>query len=614
MQQLVVSRWFRLADLFLVSASGAIWYFWPQASFWPLLMALLAWVARGTALRFPFKPGVISLSLVVFVLTAGAGVWAAPQPEMAWGKFWVLVGAVLLFYALADQPRKNLWLVAGLAGLFGLCLSVSFILVSDWHSLPADLRILNQITSLWASARPDFPARAINPNMVGGILAMIFPFPLALGLNGLRTRNSSLVLASVVTCGIVAAGLALTSSRGAWLALVVSLGVWFLWGLSGIIAFRAGYSRTAIFAGSLSLTVIPLAWFAFSFPGGLTAISSRLPGMDNWISRVGLAGSTLRLIEDFPYTGGGLGSFPGLYSQYIRVTPFFQFAYSHNFYLDVALEQGVIGFAALMVVLSASVWMALSRLRDVHDTGGYQLLSGAVLAGLVTVCLHGLVDDALYGAKGTPLIFLLPGVAVALTRLEMDTHSETVLQRTERDARPSGVPIQVWTVVMIVVFGVTLAALSGWHRPLAAAWYANLGAVHLAAYELRDFPTGKWTETWNETELAKVEDLFVRAEALNPKNRTAHHRLGLIAMSRRDFETAQTHLEVAYHLDPGHRGVRKVLGYCYVWNGHQREALEILKDIPEAGSEMRVYTWWWKTQGQIDLANQAANFAVKLTP
>jgi hypothetical protein len=39
-------------------------------------------------------------------------------------------------------------------------------------------------------------------------------------------------------------------------------------------------------------------------------------------------------------------------------------------------------------------------------------LSLATLASLVAVLLHGLVDDALYGNRGTPLLLLVPGMAV----------------------------------------------------------------------------------------------------------------------------------------------------------------------------------------------------------
>ncbi|MEK7327524.1 MAG: hypothetical protein AAB217_19945, partial [Chloroflexota bacterium] len=61
-----------------------------------------------------------------------------------------------------------------------------------------------------------------------------------------------------------------------------------------------------------------------------------------------------------------------------------------------------------------------------------------------------------------------------------------------------------------------------------------------------------------------------------------------------------------------HRGVRKVLGYAYVWQGQLDRAAALLSDIPEAKSEMDTYSWWWGTQGRDDLAAQAAAMVERL--
>ena len=35
--------------------------------------------------------------------------------------------------------------------------------------------------------------------------------------------------------------------------------------------------------------------------------------------------------------------------------------------------------------------------------------------------------------------------------------------------------------------------------------------------------------------------------------------------------------------------------------------MNLLQAIPETGEEMKVYNWWWETQGRNDLAFNAAN-------
>jgi hypothetical protein len=44
-----------------------------------------------------------------------------------------------------------------------------------------------------------------------------------------------------------------------------------------------------------------------------------------------------------------------------------------------------------------------------------RLLRWALMIALVVIGLHGLLDDALYGNRGTPLVFVLAGLTVSLT-------------------------------------------------------------------------------------------------------------------------------------------------------------------------------------------------------
>jgi hypothetical protein len=79
----------------------------------------------------------------------------------------------------------------------------------------------------------------------------------------------------------------------------------------------------------------------------------------------------------------------------------------------------------------------------------------------------------------------------------------------------------------------------------------------------------------------------------------------MIAMLRRDFNSAVGYLETAHSQAPTHRGIIKSLGYSYVWLGNMDMAQPLLAQIPEARDELDVYTWWWKSQGRGDLSQNA---------
>jgi tetratricopeptide (TPR) repeat protein len=191
----------------------------------------------------------------------------------------------------------------------------------------------------------------------------------------------------------------------------------------------------------------------------------------------------------------------------------------------------------------------------------------------------------------------------ALAALATGRKAGRGLSAPQRNTR-LGAVITVVVLAAIVAFPV--------RKRLLAAWYADLGAVEMARVELAGFPTGEFEDGSRAADMAPAEALFQKALAYNQEDVTANHRLGLIALLRRDFPKAQAYLEVAQTGDPRHRGVEKNLAYCYVWNGQFDQAQRLLQDIPEGGQELEVYTWWWGTQGRPDLATRAEEMVRRL--
>jgi tetratricopeptide (TPR) repeat protein len=301
-------------------------------------------------------------------------------------------------------------------------------------------------------------------------------------------------------------------------------------------------------------------------------------------------------VRDFPYTGGGLDAFAGLFSQYIKVTPNFIIGYSHNLYLDVAIEQGLPGLAFFLFQLAEGVWLLLNAQ---HGSG----LRGIVLAGLVVLLVHGLVDDPLYANRGTPFLFLIPALVVASSYNREDSPRETAKGAALSKIRLIGIALALIAATILAFI---------FRFPLLSAWDANIGAVQMARTELADFPSGKWDDGSRASQLASTEALFQKSLELDPMNVTANYRLGLIHMLRRDFPQALSYLEKAYTTAPGHRGVQKNLAYTFVWVGQLDRAQRLLRGIEEGQRELEVYTWWWTTQGRPDLAKQAEEMLVRL--
>ncbi len=213
--------------------------------------------------------------MLAFLLSAGVGVWAAYNHPDAWTKFWLLFGAVVLFYALAGQPTRNLWTIVGLFGFSGVLAGVYFLFTHNWHMFPAKFEPLNNLMLGWMTIRPTIYATALPPNVAASLMAISVPLLIAWGVHGWRGRRKIVIWMALIMAILFLAGvLLLTTSRGAWISLGIATGVVLLFLLSRMMARRTGLSRRATFGLSL-LAAIILATIVIMPVSGWTSGVSR---------------------------------------------------------------------------------------------------------------------------------------------------------------------------------------------------------------------------------------------------------------------------------------------------------------------------------------------------
>ena len=283
--------------------------------------------------------------------------------------------------------------------------------------------------------------------------------------------------------------------------------------------------------------------------------------------------------------------------------PYFYYPYSHNMLVDVGVEQGIVGmvvFAIILLGTAVALWRYANK-NENSDVSGPAWLTGALLASLLVIVVHGLVTDTLYGLRGTPLLFAVSGLSMAMTRAA----SRGGLPSPSSATR--GFHSRTRILGPVAFAGLFLILAITFHRSLMARWYANLGAVSIARVELREWPSGKWEDGSNrDSGLQLGEEQLAGALAWDSNERTALQRLGGRALVRRDFTAAQLYLQAASQAAPDHRGVRKMLGFALLWSGNFDQAEPLLATLAESGAESEAYASWWRDQGREDLAAMAA--------
>ena len=219
MNELANDRWFPLVNLFLAVGSATLWYLSSGRIGWPLLVAILIpWSLRVAAGHFPYRRSRFDGLLLLFGVTAVLGTFTAYSSAAAQGKFWILVGAMAVYFAIVSVSRRDVWLLAGAAGPLGALLAIYFVMSNNWRQWPADIGLFNQVGGLWMSIRPSLPLPVLHPNTLAGMMALLLPFTIAFGLYAWQKRQIRWVQLALVSGGITVGGLIFTSSLGAWLA------------------------------------------------------------------------------------------------------------------------------------------------------------------------------------------------------------------------------------------------------------------------------------------------------------------------------------------------------------------------------------------------------------
>jgi O-antigen ligase len=245
--------------------------------------------------------------------------------------------------------------------------------------------------------------RADHPEMTGS-------GPWLRWTGSVEGNRALLALSAVVILGTA---LVLTGSRSGMASFAVAVGV-----LTGFVLRRLHGRRRWVAAGYL--TAVFLAAFVWAGVGVAAARFERAPA--EFAGRLTAWRDTVRIIQDFPVFGTGLGGFGRAMLVYQSADRRATYAQAHNDYLQLAAEGGVVGAGAAAVV-TILVGLAIRRRLRAGDADRvtYWVRRGAV-AGLVGIAAQSLVEFSLQMPGNAVLCVVLAALAVHRPRSGPHAH------------------------------------------------------------------------------------------------------------------------------------------------------------------------------------------------
>ncbi|MGC8782684.1 MAG: O-antigen ligase family protein, partial [Anaerolineae bacterium] len=239
---------------------------------------------------------------------------------------------------------------------------------------------------------------------------------LALMVGRWRERKWWSGLLALLLAGIVGATLILTQSRSGWIAAVAGLTT-----LAALAGWATGRRPAQIAAVVAPLALIAIIAAVIITRPELAArfinTSRQSESEISFSGRPEIWSRALYAIQDFPFTGTGLGTFRRvvhLLYPLFTISPDIDIAHAHNLFLQVALDLGLPGLIAYLAVLWIALTVAWRAAKA--SPGMVRGLALGLLAGLIALHIYGLTDTIALGAKPGLSFWLALGLIAALPR------------------------------------------------------------------------------------------------------------------------------------------------------------------------------------------------------
>lgn len=370
-----------------------------------LIIALMAYLLvcffikyfRGKrVIRLEWMDVTVLLFSVVFLF---AGIFSASPADSLFPAL-VFLCFISGYFLVVNLIRSSEWVSrcylsvlssATLVALYGIYQNFFVTVNTTWQ----DTDMFGEVTGRVVSTLE-------NPNVLAEYLIMILPIAAA---GFLTEKTASGKLLYLFTGGILGACLIFTWSRGAWLGILIAM-----------MLFLLMYSKKVLVVGLFGILAIP--FLPFVLPQSILDrfLSIGNLGDTSTSYRVHIWEGTFNMLRDHFLGGIGIGVevFGEVYPQYslsgIESAP-----HSHNLYLQILVECGILGLILFALVLFTFVRHNFTFYAKPLPASP-RIRTAALFCGILAVLAQGMTDYIWYNYRVYLVFWLLFGLTVASAR------------------------------------------------------------------------------------------------------------------------------------------------------------------------------------------------------
>jgi len=341
--------------------------------------------------------------IILLLLMTPITMTVTPLPQVTRLQILRLLSGVALYYAIVNwtQSLKRLQILVLGAALSALFLALAAPLSVEWSAVKL-LYAPSAIYSRFVVLVSD----TVHPNVLAGNLIILLPIPLAYLLFNWHEIGWLKRIAATFLNLVILSVIALTQSRGSWITFLVIILILLImrwrWGWIGVVVV-AIVSIIAIFMlgpNTLLQEIVD---------------ETNIGGING---RIEIWSRAVFMLQDFPYTGIGMGTFSDAIENLYPFNPpiIGVVSHAHNLFLQVGIDLGIPGLISWLSILLLTIfisWQIFQRGKKQKNSLTIGLGAGLLLSQ-VALIVHGLVEAVTWGmVRPAPVVWLLWGIAVA---------------------------------------------------------------------------------------------------------------------------------------------------------------------------------------------------------
>lgn len=402
---------------------------------WALLLLPALWGMRWARAGAPLTRTPLNLALLLLSLAMLVSLFATYDLRLSYPSVAGVVLGLGTFFALVHRGRtRRGWAVAlALYLLGGIALAGLALFGTAWFQIK--FPILEPITARLPPRLEGLigPEGRFHPNIVAG--ALLWLLPLFVALSGAAVGASRelvgtsrgrwkrvLVVALWVATAFVGGVFFLTQSREAYLGLAFALVFMTVISLRSLPRLGPAARRWLLVG---SVTLLALATFAVARVGperlgdavfGASQFGEGALSVQTLSGRFELWSRALYAVQDFPFTGMGMGTFQPVANV---LYPLFtinretNFVHPHNHLLSAAVDLGLPGLIAYLSLWLGAGWTLWQTWR-LTEARLVRVLALGMAGSLLAYFSYGITDAIALGTKPGILWWYLLGLITAL--------------------------------------------------------------------------------------------------------------------------------------------------------------------------------------------------------